>query len=230
MSRPGTSSSLLQQSPCIHPLVPLHPTTLSESTPPPAPVAVLVLLATHACMAGAVSVPPPSRQPFPGRPSILTSPHRPIDRLPNLNTIKQRAHPPTESSTSHHEPRANLKGRLTVSEDCRVLQTLQPPSSRSDSRQASCGREREGSMSRPGTSPPSFSNRLAHPHVPLHPTTLSARCPPMTVCPSLHSLPHMLAWLAPSLSHHHLATGSLFWAGHPSSPRPTVRSIDCFTL
>ena len=71
----------------------------------------------------APSVPPPSCQPFPGRPSIATSPHRPIDRLPN--TMRYKAHPRTASNTSQHEPQA--KGRINSKAlyDCEGLCYLQ---------------------------------------------------------------------------------------------------------
>ena len=101
MSRRGTSTcSFNNRRATWHPHVPLHPTTLSHSTAPDRSA----YACSRTCMAGAVCRTTTSRAFCGPALSIVTSPHRPINRLPN--TINQKAHPRTASSTSQHEPRA----------------------------------------------------------------------------------------------------------------------------
>ena len=168
MSRRGTSPSLLQPSPCIHPRAPLHPTTLSHTTAAHRSACA----SSHTCVAGAVCHGPSHHYLAslcrPGIHRHLRPTVRSSDRLPN--TIKHKAQTHAASSTSQHEPRATA-----ASQELKIVKSC--PSSSRHARDLiglkipADEREKEACHGA-AQAPPSLINRLAHSRAPLHPTTL----------------------------------------------------------
>ena len=114
MSRRGSSPSLLQPSPqCAPSCTPPSHHALPRNRRPDRSACA----SSHTCMAGAVCR--TISRAFSGPAHIVTSPHRPIDRLPN--TIIQKAHPRKRHRAHHsmnHVQRAASQC-LKIAESCK---------------------------------------------------------------------------------------------------------------
>jgi hypothetical protein len=132
------------------------------------------------------------------------------------------------SSTSQHEPRARAASQVPkIAESCK--RSSLHARDRIIAKIPADDRDKEACHGAAQAPPPSTIrvavHTLMYPSIPPRSPTRPHDRPDRNACASSHTC---IMWLAPSLSRHH-RLASLFRGGHPSSSRPTVRSIDCQT-